>query len=214
MMRENLKFWLLASALVFFASFPTSSHSATLSGPERPAEVGHLQKWKSNIKGSWMVFPPDAVEVESDSDAMTVYFVPLREGTLYPTFFYIQDGTICHEQLTVPIGVAPAPEPSPSPDPTPTPGPSLKLSDREKAAAAAALNAVITGVENGSIRTPAGARSQFKQTLMAKGQVCDGRRCYLPENLQKLTDDWTERTDFSTAETVKESFETFLPEVE
>ena len=90
----------------------------------------------------------------------------------------------------------------------------MKLSDREKTAAAAALNAVITGVENGSIRTPAGARSQFKQTLMAKGQVCDGRSCYLPANLKALTDDWTKRTDFSTAETVKASFETFLPEVE
>ena len=213
-MKENLKFWLLASALAFFSCFPTSLLAATLSGPERPAEVGHLQKWKSDIKGSWMVFPPDAVEVESDTDAMTVYFVPLREGTLYPTFFYIQDGTICHEQLTVPIGVAPAPEPAPSPDPSPAPMPSIKLTDREKAAAHAALTAVIDGVESGTIRTSAGARSQFKQTLTQRGQVCKGGTCYLPDSLSRLANDWTTRTDFTTAQTVKASFETFLKEVE
>ena len=212
MMKDAFKFWILASALVFFACFPASSPAVTLSGPERAAEVGHMQKWKSDTQGTWMIFPPNAVEVESDSDAMTVYFVPLREGTLYPTFFYIQDGTIRHEQLTVPIGAAP--DPTPDPSPAPSPSPAVKLTDREKAAAASALHAVIDGVTARTIRTPAGARSTFKQTLNAKGQICDGRRCYLPEALQKATDDWSARTDFSSAETVKASFEGFLPEVE
>lgn len=211
-MKENLKFWILAAALAFFACFPASSPAVTLSGPERAAEVGHMQKWKSDTQGTWMIFPPDAVEVESDSDAMTVYFVPLREGTLYPTFFYIQNGTICHEQLTVPIGVAPAP--GPEPDPSPSPSPAVKLTDREKAAAHAALSAVIDGVEAGTIQTPQGARSTFKQTLTSKGQACNGRTCYLPDSLSRLADDWSARTDFSTAQTVKASFETFLKEVE
>lgn len=211
-MKETLKFFLYASALAFFACFPASSPAVTLSGPERAAEVGHMQKWKSDTQGTWMIFPPDAVEVESDSDAMTVYFVPLREGTLYPTFFYIQDGTIRHEQLTVPIGAAPAP--GPEPDPAPSPSPAVKLTDREKAAAHAALSAVIDGVEAGTIQTPQGARSTFKQTLTSKGQVCNGRTCYLPDSLSRLADDWSARTDFSTAQTVKASFEKFLKEVE
>lgn len=213
MMKDAFKFWILASALVFFACFPASLKAASLSGPQR-AEVGRLQTVKSDVKGDWMVYPPDAADLAKDSDEMTLYFVARRECELTVIFFGVEAGKPVISQTAVQIGAAPDPEPSPSPDPTPTPGPSVKLSDREKTAAVAALNAVITGVENGSIRTTAGARSQFKQTLMAKGQVCNGRTCYLPENLQKLTDSWTERTDFSTAETVKASFETFLKEVE
>ena len=209
-MKEPLKFFLYASALAFFACFPASSPAVTLSGPERPAEVGHLQKWKSDIKGSWMVFPPDAAELECDTDAQTVYFVPLRNGTLYLTFFYIEDGTILHDMIPVPIGAAPEPDPAPAPSPAPV----VTLTEREKAAAHAALTAVIDGVEAGTIRTSAGARSTFKQTLTAKGQVCNGRTCYLPDSLSRLADDWTERTDFSSVQTVKASFEGFLQEVE
>ena len=49
-MKENLKFWILAAALLFFACYPTSSQSATLSGPQR-AEAGRLATVKSDVKG-------------------------------------------------------------------------------------------------------------------------------------------------------------------
>lgn len=159
-----------------------------------------------------MVFPPDAVEMANDSDGLTLYFVPLRNGTLYVTFLYIQDGTIIYDQIPVPIGSAP--EPDPEPEPSPSPAPKIKLTDREKTAAKAALEVVINGVENGTIKTPAGARSTFRQTLQAKGTVCDGRQCYIPQNLQDLADNWTERTDFSSVESIKTSFQGFLQEVE
>ena len=209
-MKDACKFWVLASALVFFASFPASLNAASLSGPER-AEVGRLQAVKSDVKGDWLIYPPDGADLAKDSDEQTLYFVARRECELTIIFFGVEGGKPVISQTAIMVGAEPAP--SPSPDPTPAPGPVVTLSDREKAAATAALTAVIEGVESGSIRTPAGARSQFKQTLMAKGQVCNGRQCYLPENLQKLTDDWTERTDFSTAETVKTSFETFLKDL-
>lgn len=227
-MKEHLKFWFLASALLFFACFPTFSHSGTLSAPERAEatsddqgvvirpsgserpEVGRMATWKSNVTGSWMIFPPDAVDMAMDSDKMTVHFVPLRQGTLFVTFFYIKDGTILYEQMPLKIGADPEPAPSPTPSPTPT----IKLTDSEKSAARAALTAVIDGVESGTIRTSAGARSAFKQTLTQRGQVCKGGTCYLPDPLSRLADDWTARTDFSTAQTVKASFEGFLKEVE
>ena len=211
MVKNNLRLAFFSAVLLFFGCFPALLQSATLTAPER-AEVGRLQTVQSDVKGDWLVYPPDAADLAKDSDEMRLYFVARRDCELTIIFFGVEDGKPVISQTAIQIG--PAPAPTPSPDPTPTPGPSLKLSDREKAAAAAALNAVITGVEDGNIRTPAGARSQFKQTLMAKGQVCNGRQCYLPANLQTLADNWTARTDFSTAETVKASFETFLTEVE
>lgn len=207
MMKDAFKFWILASALVFFASFPASLSAASLSGPQR-AEVGRLQTVKSDVKGDWLVYPPDAADLAKDSDEQTLYFVARRDCELTVIFFGVENGKPVITQTAIQIGPAPAPEPSP------TPAPVVTLTDREKAAAHAALTAVIDGVEAGTIRTPAGARSQFKQTLMAKGQVCNGRTCYLPDALSKLTDDWTARTDFTTAQTVKASFEGFLPEVE
>lgn len=208
-MKETLKFFLYASALAFFACFPASSPAATLSAPER-VEAGRLATVKSDVKGDWLIYPPTGADLAKDSDEQTLYFVARRDCELTVIFFGVEDGKPVITQTAIQIGPAPAPEPSP----TPSPAPVVKLTDREKAAAHAALTAVIDGVETGTIRTSAGARSTFKQTLTAKGQVCNGRTCYLPDSLSRLADEWTARTDFTTAQTVKASFETFLKEVE
>lgn len=208
-MKENLKFWILAAALLFFACYPTSSQSATLSGPQR-AEAGRLATVKSDVKGDWLIYPPDGADLAKDSDEQTLYFVARRDCELTVIFFGVEAGKPVITQTAIQIGPAPAPEPSP----TPSPAPVVTLTDREKAAAHAALSAVIDGVEAGTIQTPQGARSTFKQTLTAKGQACNGRTCYLPDSLSRLADDWTARTDFTTAQTVKASFEGFLKEVE
>ena len=208
-MKDNLKFWILAAALLFFACFPTSSQSATLSGPQR-AEAGRLATVKSDVKGDWLIYPPDAADLAKDSDEQTLYFVARRDCELTIIFFGVESGKAVISQTAIQIGPAPDPDPAP----TPSPAPVVTLTEREKAAAHAALSAVIDGVEAGTIQTPQGARSTFKQMLTAKGQVCNGRTCYLPDSLSALADDWTERTDFSSVATVKASFESFLPEVE
>ena len=211
MIRAHLKFCLLVGALIFFARCPVLSSAATLSAPQF-AEVGRLQTVQSDVKGDWLIYPPDGADLAKDSDEQTLYFVARRECELTIIFFGVEEGKPVISQTAVMIGAEPAP--SPSPDPTPAPVPAVKLTEREKAAALAALNAVIDGVDAGNIKTTNGARSQFKQTLMAKGQVCNGRTCYLPENLKTLTENWTERTNWDTVATVKESFETFINEVE
>lgn len=210
-MKDTLKFFLYASALAFFACFPASSLAATLSAPER-VDAGRLATVKSDVKGDWLVYPPDSADLAKDSDERTLYFVARKDGELTIIFFGVENTKPVISQTTVTIGAAP--EPSPSPEPSPAPTPSIKLTDREKTAAKAALTAVIQGVEAGTIRTPQGARSTFKQTLMTKGQVCNGRTCTFPDSLSVLADDWTARTDFTTAQTVKASFEGFLKEVE
>ena len=85
-MKENFKLLLFASALVFFACFPTSSQSATLSGPQR-AEVGRLQTVKSDVKGDWLIYPPDGADLAKDSDEQTLYFVARRDCELTIIFF-------------------------------------------------------------------------------------------------------------------------------
>lgn len=210
-MKNQIKLFFLTAALLFFGAFPAVSGAATLSAPER-VDAGRLATVKSDVKGDYLIYPPDAADLAKDSDEQTLYFVARKDGELTIIFFGVESGKPVISQTTVTIGAAP--EPSPSPEPSPAPTPSIKLTDREKAAAKAALTAVIDGVETGTIRTSAGARSTFKQTLTAKGQVCNGRTCYIPDSLSRLADDWTARTDFTTAQTVKASFETFLKEVE
>lgn len=210
-MKNQIKLFFLTAALLFFGAFPAVSGAATLSAPER-VDAGRLATVKSDVKGDYLIYPPDAADLAKDSDEQTLYFVARRDCELTIIFFGVENSKPVISQTTVTIGTAP--DPSPSPEPSPSPSPTIKLTDREKAAAKAALTAVIQGVEAGTIRTPQGARSTFKQTLMAKGQVCNGRTCTFPDSLSALADDWTERTDFSSVATVKASFESFLPEVE
>lgn len=211
MIKTHLKLAFLTLALLFFGSFPAFTPAASLLAPER-AETGRLQKAESDVQGDWLIYPPDGADLAKDTDEKTLYFVPLRDCELTIIFFGVENAKPVITQTRVLVG--PAPDPSPSPEPSPGPNPSLKLTDREKTAARAALNAVINGVENDQIKTANGCRSTFKQTLMARGQVCDGRSCHLPENLQRLADDWTARTNFESAETIKTSFEGFLKEVD
>lgn len=209
MIRSNLKLIAFTFALVLFGACPVFVHSATLTAPER-ADAGRLQKVTSDVQGDWLIYPPDAADLAKDSDEKTLYFVGRRDCELTVIFFGVEKSKPVITQTTVIIG----PVPEPTPEPSPAPVPVVTLSDREKAAAGLALNTVIMEIEDGTITTPAGARSTFKQVLMKTGQVCNGRKCYLPENLVKLADDWTNRTDFSTLEGIKNSFEGFLKEVE
>lgn len=213
MLKTNLRLALFSAVLLFFGCFPTLLRSATLTAPER-AEVGRLQTVQSDVKGDWLIYPPDGADLAKDSDEQRLYFVARKECELTIIFFGVEGGKAVISQTAVQIGPAPNPDPTPAPDPSPAPVPVVTLSEREQAAAVGALNAVITGIDTGTITTPAGARSTFKQVLMTKGQVCNGRTCYLPENLKTLSEDWTERTDFSTLDAIKESFMEFLKEVE
>lgn len=209
-MKRMLKFWLIGAAICFFGFCQSFTNGATLTGPENAA-VGRLITINSDVKGDWLIYPPNAADMAKDSDEKTLYMVARKEGGFTIIFFGVEDGKPVITQMSLYIGetVIPIPEPSPSPDPAPI----SKISQDDKEALIYALQRVISGVDNGTINTPQGARSTFKQALMTKGQVCNGRNCYLRESLQKIADELTERTNFDTAETVKNSFETFLNEV-
>lgn len=210
-MKRMLKFWIIGAAICFFGLCQSWLIGATLTGPENAA-VGRLITINSDIKGDWLVYPPNAADMAKDSDEKTLYMVARQEGEFTVIFFGVENSKPVITQMELFVGkiVHPNPEPSPNPNPAPI----TKISQDDKEALIYALQRVISGVDNGSIKTPQGARSTFKQALMTKGQVCNGRNCYLRESLQKIADELTERTNFDTAETVKNSFETFLSEVE
>lgn len=185
------------------------SFSAKLTGPEE-AEPGRLVVFESDVPGDWLVYPPDTSDIAKDSNERTLYFVAHHEGKFTIIFFGVEDSKPVISQTAVLIG--PAPEPEPGPEPSPSP--SIKISKEDKEAAKYAFERVISGVDSGAIRTVNGCRSTFKQALLSKGSVCDRTGCHLRDSLSKLVDEWTTRTDFSSAETVKTSFEGFLKEVE
>lgn len=215
LMKENLKFWLLASALAFFVCFPASSSAATLSAPER-VDAGRLATVKSDVKGDWLVYPPDAADLAKDSDEQTLYFVARKDGELTIIFFGVENSKPVISQTTLIIGATPEPEPAPEPSPSPDPAPSpvvKKLTAADRQALAASLEFTISSMESGKIRTIQGARSTFKQSISAKASVCNGVSCRLKPEISEVLDAWTEEADFSTLETTRKSFEHFLEAV-
>lgn len=210
-MKRMLKFWIIGAAICFFGFCQSFCTGANLTGPET-AQVGRLVTINSDVQGDWLIYPPNEADMAKDSDEKTLYMVARKEGEFAIIFFGVEDGKPVITQMSLYIGenVIPTPEPSPNPEPAPI----SKISQQDKEALIYALQRVISGVDNGSINTPQGARSTFKQALMVKGQVCNGRTCYLRESLQKITDELTEQTDFESAETVKTSFQYFLDRIE
>jgi len=205
MIRSNLKLIAFTFALVLFVACPVFVHSATLTAPER-ADAGRLQKVTSDVQGDWLIYPPDAADLAKDSDEKTLYFVGRRDCELTVIFFGVEKSKPVITQTTVIIG--PVPEPTPEPSPAPV----ISLTQKDKETAAYALRRVIDGIDAGTIRTPQGARSTFKQEIQRKS--CSGGYCQISPELSAALDVWTEQTDFANCETVKASFEGFLKEVE
>lgn len=212
-MKRMIKFWLIGAAICFFGLYQRWLIGATLTGPETAA-VGRLITINSDIKGDWLIYPPNAADMAKDSDEKTLYMVAQQEGEFTIIFFGVENLKPVISQMDLNVGKKVSPKPTPKPDPDPAPAPISKISQQDKEALIYALQRVISGVDNGSIKTANGARSTFKQALMEKGKVCNGRTCYLRESLQKITDELTEQTDFESAETVKTSFQYFLDQIE
>ena len=189
---------------------PLLGTAATLTGPET-AEPGRLTVFQSNIEGDWLIYPPDGADLAKDSDGKTLYFVAHKKGTLTLIFFGVEDLKPVISQTVVQVGSAPKPDPDS--DPEPDPAPEIKLTQTEKQAAISAFQAVISGIDAGTIRTPQGARSAFKQTLTKKASNCSNGYCQISSELSAALEKWTEQTDFTSLETVKASFQNILKEL-
>lgn len=209
-MKRMLKFWIIGAAICFFGFCQSFTNGATLTGPENAA-VGRLITINSDVEGDWLVYPSNLVDIAKDTDGKTLYFVARKEGEFTIIFCSVEKEkpVITQQELYIGKDVSPTPNPTPQPNPAPI----SKISAEDREAVSYALERVITGVDNKSINTPSGCRSAFKQALMIKGQVKDGNGMHLRDSLAKIADELTERTNFESAQTVKDSFEGFLQEI-
>lgn len=210
-MKENIKLFLFAAALVFFGSFPGSALSSTLSGPET-VKPGELASIECDETGEWIITPKKGIQFAKDSNGQKIYIVGQKEGEYTVIFFGVVKGNPVLLEKDITIGT---PEPEPEPEPSPSPAPVVKnLNAEDRAALAASLTFTIQSIETGRIRTVQGARSTFKQSITSRASVCDGMSCHLKKEVSEVLDAWTDEADFSTLETTKESFQSFLKEVQ
>lgn len=200
--------------LFAFAILSTCSVLGAVTGPSQ-VRPGYLVTFTSDVPGDFMVFPPGKGSFAKDSNKTNLYFVSTQTGQYSLIHFGVQDGQPVITTHDFVVGeVTPAPEPEPEPEPGPSPIPDItKLTSAEKEAVIYALTYTISSIENGSVTTPQGARSTFKQALTQKGTVCDGRTCQLRPALSKLLDEWSNKANFESLDAMKESFEAFLKEV-
>lgn len=186
----------------------------TLGAVTGPSEIrpGELVTFVSDIPGDFMVYPPGKGAFAKDSNKTNLYFVSTKEGHYSLIHFGVQEGDPVITTHDFVVGEV-TPEPGPGPEPIPTPD-VTKLTQTEKESVIYALTYTISSIDNGTVTTPQGARSTFKQALTQKGQVCNGYECKLRPALSDLLNEWSAKTDFESLDAMKESFEVFLKEVQ
>ena len=202
---KKLRFETLAAFLAFFLSSLTFCTAAEITGPDS-VEVGELATFSADVEGDWIVVPAKGVGVAKDSGKKALYLSATREGDFTIIFFSVENGQPVITQRAVTVG-NPEPEPQPEPQPEPKPEPALNLTDAEKEAVSSAFQAVINGIEAGTIRTPQGARATFKSTLVQKTVNCANGQCSLSANVSKAISEWERSMDLTTLDGIREGFE-------
>ena len=196
---------LFAYALV---TLPSLLHAAVLTGPDA-LEPGTLGIYTSDTPGAFLMIPASEWEIAVDSNGKQVCFATMHEGQYTLIQSTIEDGEIVQTTKTIIVGKAtPKPEPEPKPEPTPEPTPSPKkvtvvLQEAERQALLGAVEATLQAMEDGTIRTPQGARSTFKNALWSRGKVCTSTGCYLPQALSKAVAEYEKLMDLTTVEGLK-----------
>lgn len=192
------------------------STCASLGAVSGPSEVrpGELVTFTSDVPGDFMVYPPGKGSFAKDSNKKYFYFVSCKDGEYFLIHLGVQNGEPVITTHDFVVGdIQPGPEPEPEPEPIPTPD-ITKLNQAEKEAVIYALTYTISSINNGTVTTPQGARSTFKQALTQKGTVCNSYECKLRPALSDLLDEWSTKTNFESLDAMKESFEVFLKEVQ
>ena len=181
---------------------------AEITGPDS-VEVGELATFSADVEGDWIVVPAKGVGVAKDTGKKALYLSATREGDFTIIFFSVENGQPVITQRAVTVGT---PEPAPAPEPSPAPTPKLNLTDAEREAASEAFQAVINGIEAGTIRTPQGARATFKKTLVQKVGTCSGGSCSLSSGLTTAIETLEKGMDLTTLDGLKTGFEKALEE--
>ena len=187
----------------------TLACGASLNGPET-VTAGRIAVFTAEVEGDALIFPAEHVDLLKDSDKKTFYTATNVPGKYTLIFFAVEDGKPALSQKVFEVKALPSPSPEPSPAPSPAPepepGPDLDLTEQEKEGLIWALQSVCYHIEKGNLSSSSGIRASFKtavtQKILTETKAVSG-----------LLDDWTQRTDWTNAESIKKSFSTFLAEM-
>ena len=179
--------------------------------------AGELVVLNCDREAVWTVYPAHYLSSFAVSDdGKTLYFASSQKGSV--TFFAasVLDGLPYIEQHTLYNGVevpddVPDPEPAPEPKPEPVETLASIVADNVLADATAddykaladSFDAAVSGIDRGTIKTPAGARETFRATWARKAAETN------PEalaNFDALLTKLSDKIDNSSLDKLKEDY--------
>ena len=170
--------------------------TAAITGPTE-VEPGMLATFQSDLEGT-ATLSTGKGNIAIDSNGKTVYFASPTEGEYTLLFFGLRNGKPDSASHSFVVGKV-----SPEPAPSPTPKPEVKLTEAERSAVLEATQAVLAGIEAGTIRTPQGARATLKNVLVSKVGSCSVYGCTLPNSLNLALKSWETGMDLTTLDGIK-----------
>lgn len=185
--------FLMITAFAFLAA--SLAFSAELSGPES-VQIGQLATFTADIEGDAILVPAKGIALAKDSNRKAFYVAAQAEGEFTFIFFGVENGAPVITQKSLTVGT-PEPEPTPEPQPTPI---VTGLTETEKTALRTAADAVVRGIQSGTVRQPNHARMEFKRiaTKQLGGKVSDEVQVFLKR--------WTDENAVTTLDELKATF--------
>ena len=155
-------------------------------------EPGRLAVFESTIEGDFTVYPNAAGCFAKDSNRKMLYFASPKAGNYTLIFFGIVDGQPVITTKDFTVGT---PQPEPEPVPVVT-----GLTETEKTALTTAADAVLRGIQNGTVRQPNHARMEFKRIVNQQlgGKISDEVQAWLRR--------WSDEHEITTLDELRETF--------
>ncbi|MDO4574255.1 MAG: hypothetical protein Q4D98_03475 [Planctomycetia bacterium] len=189
-------------AIIFAVS---SCCFAEITGPD-VVPAGRLAVFESDIDGSFNILPRAEGCWDVDSGGKKLFFASPTEKVYTLIHCGIKNGKPILSTFEFSNGT-PSPEPDPNPNPNPKPNPVPNgLSDTQKNIIAKTMDSIVAGIDAGTIRTPQGARSTFKNMIFRSTMVCNGGVCTLPAPVTNAISEWEKTMDVTTLDGIREGF--------
>lgn len=213
--RLDLQTAFIAGALIALLAMAAICR-ADITAPDS-VEAGCLAVCKSDTAATWTVYPQSyrGSYYVADGGSSCIFASPVKGIVTIIAASVDDNGLVVIDEHTLyngesapaPPDVAPAPVPAPEPEPETID--SVIASDNSQATAAdlnALSNAfatVVQSIDNGAVRTPAGARETFRAVWLRQAAVINPAAI---DNLQPLIDKLSAMIDNSDLTTIKRDY--------
>ena len=197
---------------------------AAITAPDS-VEAGCLAVCKSNTPATWAIYPQDyrGSYYVADGGSSCIFASPVKGIVTIIAATVNDEGGVDIAEHTLyngetapePDNVDPAPSPTPTPTPEPEPEPELEtlesiVETSDATATAADLNAlsnafatVIQSIDNGAIKTPAGARETFRAVWLRQAALTNPAAI---DALKPLIDALSDRIDNTDLQTIRRDY--------